>query len=163
MRDGVITHYLYDAISPEDVKKYGRKVGCDKGQQTWEALGMLVSLRCWQHVWADARSCLTLQGDSLTALFMAASTHSKSDINVHIARELAMLLGNASYRPDVIEHIPGLSNIIPDFLSRIYEPGKTATPWPALLAEAQRTPVPTRGTSWYLAAAAPRRASRIRA
>ena len=124
---------------------------------------MLVALLRWRHVWADARSCLALQGDSLTYLFMAGPTYSKSDMHINIARELSMLLGNASYRPDVIEHIPGLSNVIPDFLSRIYEPGTTATPWPALLAEAERTPVPARGLSWYLAAATPRRASRTRA
>ena len=99
-------------------------------------------------------------GDSMTALFMAGSTHSRSEVNVHVARELSMLLGDAAYRRDFIEHIPGVSNVLPDFLSRIHEPGKTATPWPEALAGAVRTHVAIRDASWYPAAAPPRRALR---
>ena len=158
MVNGRVTKYIYDAWNKADERKFGHRIGCDKGQQTWESLGMLVAMRAWKDEWATSRTCLTLQGDSMTALYMAGSTHSKSEVNVHVARELSLLLGNAAYRPDFIEHIPGISNVLPDFLSRIYEPGKSATPWPEALAGAVRTQVPHRGATWYVAAVPPRRA-----
>ena len=152
----MITHYLLDRITDFDVAKFGHAVGADTGQQTWEALTMLVALRTWRHVWAQGRACLTIQGDSITALYLLADTKSRSATNVHIAREVALELGSAAYRPDRIEHIPGLTNVIPDFLSRRSCEDYASRPWPDALRNATQVPVEPRGPSWYLAAEPPR-------
>ena len=112
--------------------------------------------RTLRHIWAQGRACLTMQGDSITALYLLADTKSKSATSVHIARGVALELGPAAYRPDRIEHIPGLTNVIPDFLSRRSCEEYASRPWPDALTNATQVPVEPRGPSWYLAAEPPR-------
>lgn len=42
-----------------------------------------------------------------------------------IAREFALDLGEAEFRPDMCEHVPGISNVTCDILSRRFDPNKT--------------------------------------
>ena len=66
-------------------------------------------------------------------------------------------MGEAMYRPDVVEHVPGISNKLPDHLSRRFEPGHAETPEAKRMDEllAKARPVervaPVRVPSWYLA------------
>ena len=40
-----------------------------------------------------------------------------------IAREMALDIADAGYRPSIAEHVPGDHNVIPDMLSRKFQPG----------------------------------------
>ena len=68
-----------------------------------------------------------------------------------IARELALELGDASYRPDVLSHTPGLANGVPDHLSRLSLPEYAARAWPPALQGARQVHPAPRTPSWYLA------------
>ena len=71
-----------------------------------------------------------------------------------VAREVALELADAAYRPLVAEHIPGVANTLADALSRVGDPAKT---WqlPAQLRSAVRANVPQRPRSWYRALGPP--------
>jgi hypothetical protein len=65
-----------------------------------------------------------------------------------VAREIALDLGTASFKPAIFLHVPGLANKASDILSRMHQPGKHAS-LPFYLTRASRTPVPIRLRSWY--------------
>ena len=60
----------------------------------------------------------------------------------------ALLYSRASHEPRVFEHVPGVTKVFADTLSRLCEPGVTPE-LPPQLAKATRTNVPTRSRSWY--------------
>ena len=47
MVDGVIKEFFASPITPTDVTKFGFAIGCNKGQQVWEALAILVAVDLW--------------------------------------------------------------------------------------------------------------------
>ena len=71
-----------------------------------------------------------------------------------IAREIALDMAEAIYQPEVLEHVPGISNKVCDQLSRLYEPGKGAN-FPELLRDVPRIKVAQRRSNFYRAALAP--------
>ena len=66
-----------------------------------------------------------------------------------VARELALDIGRATYTPHVVTHIPGVANILSDYLSRTCDPAHVHDPQPLGLHGAERTSVPTRAHAWY--------------
>ena len=160
IRDTTVEEYLTDAISSHDERTFGLRAGDEDGQQLWEALSMLVALRTWRHVWATGRCNLSVEGDSMTALYMLVDIKTRSDINVLIGREIALELGSATHRPDQVRQIPGIANKLPGYLSRCMAPPESEQPLPPALAGARRAYPAVRGVSWYLARDVPRRARR---
>ena len=71
-----------------------------------------------------------------------------------VAREVALELADAAYRPLGAEHIPGVANTLADALSRVSDPAKV---WqlPAQLQGAVRALVPERPRAWYRALGPP--------
>ena len=134
-------------------------LGDSDGQQTWEALALLVALRLWRHHWHSQRFRVVIQGDSMTALHVLLDTRAKSEANNIIAREISLELGAWLYRPDEIEHIPGVTNVVPDFLSRCVAEKKDE-PWPKQLLNAEGMQRPPRDASGYVSLVPPRLAGR---
>ena len=66
-----------------------------------------------------------------------------------IAREIALLLGDAAFLPAVYSHIPGISNKIADELSRKYAPGHVFS-LPAVLNPECEVSPPTRHAAFYM-------------
>ena len=58
---------------------------------------------------------------------MVVKTQPHSETLGLIAREMALDIGASSYAPDEAVHIPGISNTAADCLSRVFEPGPSAT------------------------------------
>ena len=67
-----------------------------------------------------------------------------------IAKELALLLAGSPYRPASACHIPGITNVLADTLSRRYDPSKQDK-WqlPAELENVEQTRLPTRDAEYY--------------
>ena len=84
---------------------------------------MLVALRAWSSRWAGKRIRLTVQTDNRATLALVAKMQPHSQQLGIIAREMALDIAEMSYSPDVINHVPGISNKAADTLSRLYEPG----------------------------------------
>ena len=68
-----------------------------------------------------------------------------ANINV-VARELALDLAKGNYSLGELEHIPGVTNVMPDALSRLWAP--TASELPAL-GNAVQDRVPDFGSSFW--------------
>ncbi len=77
--------------------------------------------------------------------------HRKQLLQAIIARELALLLVDAAFPPEVV-HTPGVAHKVDDHLSRVYSSsseGNETISHPALL-NSIRTVVPARPRAWYL-------------
>ena len=91
--------------------------------KTAECLNLPVALRIWKEHWTTERVCLEVRADNVTALTLVWALKGSSPAINQIARELALDLGDASFRPDVISHTPGVASCVTDALSRRYEQG----------------------------------------
>ena len=132
----------------------GQQIGKCDSQQTFEALAVLVALRTWVPHWIGTRSRLTVRSDSVSALVLVLKLKAAGRGPNLIAREIALDMAEAIYQPEVLEHVPGISNKVCDQLSRLYEPGKGAN-FPELLRDVPRIKVAQRRSNFYRAALAP--------
>ena len=124
------------------------KAGTHEGQQTWEALCGLICLRLWRKYWQTAKLTLRLRNDNVGALTLYAQTKGRSPAHTLLAREFALDLGKAQYRPAVAEHLPGAVNVVCDVLSRRYQPGVDFK-LPVQLAKARAVVPPARLLKWW--------------
>ena len=143
---GTVTHYFYSALTANDEVIHERAIGDSAGQQVWECLAILVALTIWMPIWGVKKCELRVRSDNISALSMGAKMNIRS--SPLIAREIALLYSRAAHEPRVFEHVPGVTNITADTLSRLCEPG-VAPKLPPQLANATRTTIPTRSRSWY--------------
>ena len=152
--NGKVTEFFAIPISPEDEEILGVQAGGCEGQQVWECLAGLIAMRLWAPRWRHSRVHLHLRGDNIASLvlFSTLKTHSKQ-LSL-IAREFALDLGTAAFRPEVVQHVPGISNVVADQLSRRYEPGREFILHPSLLKARAIIP-PPRTKSWWKTLAGP--------
>ena len=134
-------------LTVDDEQFWGIQVGDHKSQQS-ECLNLFVALRGWKEHWATERVSLEINADNITALTMVMSLKSSSPAINRIARELALDLGDASFRPDVISHTPGVASCIADTLSRKFMPGSNIV-LPPHLDGASELSVAARDSTWW--------------
>lgn len=142
--------YFASALTTEDEELLKIEIGSSASQQVAEALAMLVALRIWQSYWQKRGITLQVRSDSVSTLTMLAKLrvrHSSHGLGI-IARELALTFGNCSYKPRILEHIPGISNDWADILSRQCQPGNTKQ-LPAELQKCRLEAVPLRDRPFY--------------
>ena len=141
--DGQVKEYIAERVTDEEAELLGQEVGSCRSQQTFECLASLVALRTWFGVWRGTRVDLRVRSDSIACLTMVLRHKANGRGPGIIARELALDIARASYRPSVVEHVPGIANKTCDVLSRLHEPGKSAQ-IPAHLAQVARAKVAPR-------------------
>ena len=114
----------------------------------------MAGAREWAVVWQESYTCLRVKSDSIAALCLTRSLKATGHGPILVARELALELGDGMFAPQVAEHIPGITNLTADALSREFDPSKDET-WqlPSALAAAVRVIPARRSDSWYLARA----------
>ena len=131
-------------LTTDDLRRFHASRGESRHNTTWEALALLVAIRLWlpgTTVTARVRS------DSLSALRSMVKLASKSaDLNL-IARELALDSVHGLYTIGMATHIPGVSNILPDDLSRMWAPDPHAFP-KALVGIPEHIAPPRDRTFW---------------
>ena len=71
-----------------------------------------------------------------------------------VIRELALDLAEDKYELDFFEHVPGTENKIPDFLSRLAQPG-AAQAFPPELAGVTETITDVGSEDWWESAGPP--------
>ena len=84
----------------------------------------------------------------MAALGALGRMRSKSPAVNAVARELALGLALAMFQIGIHEHVAGKDNILPDYLSRLKEPGAAQQP-PCSLTGVHRTRVATRDKGWW--------------
>ena len=104
-------------------------------------------------MWHTQRARVAVNTDNMAALTMAASLRAKgSKAFKLIAREMAMTFAQCSFEPSVVEHLPGIADVLADTLSRRYEPVKGIY-WetkPAVVKDAVECHPAVRDVPWYL-------------
>ena len=114
----------------------------------WEAVAILVGLRAWRELLCPSGG-FEVRSDSLGALGATLRGSARSPrLNVVIA-EIMLDEAELSTRIEVLEHIPGVSNVWPDALSRLGAPEPKQ--FPEALALVRRTTCPIRGTDFWIA------------
>jgi hypothetical protein len=146
--DGHPIAWFASALSTEELDILGIKLGESSAQQTVEALAALVALRAWSHHWKNCRATLRVRSDSVSALVVALKLKTRGRAPGIIAKELALDIAEAQYQPHVAEHIPGVHNVVPDLLSRKFQPHAKYVV-PDILLNVEETLLPLRGRSYY--------------
>ena len=146
--DGEFVEYFSIDISIDDQRILETEAGRHEGQQTWEALAGLISLRLWQRFWFGQRAKLQIRADNIGSLTVLTALKGGSKQLSLIAREYALDLGLALWKPDIATHIPGISNVTCDVLSRKKDPNKKFAV-PLCLRKAKEVFPPPRDLSWW--------------
>ena len=147
---GKIMAYYTSPITSDDEKLLNIQIGEASAQQVAEALAILVALKLWHKVWRKHMIRLCMKSDSISALTLISKLRVKyQSVGLTlIGRELALLFGSCCYKPQSLQHIPGLSNDYADALSRQHQPGNQKTVPEAFRNAAKMTP-PRRSQTYY--------------
>ena len=108
-------------IPPSVLKKFNADRGDSKHTTLWEALALLVACRIWLPKF-QGRANVRCRSDSLSLLLSLVKGRAKSsDLSV-LAREFALDQAQGLYRLHLLTHIPGITNLEADALSRLWAP-----------------------------------------
>ena len=151
---GARHRYFTDGISEEDVVRFGIVIGDAKHQAFLEALAILIGVRAWKDFIGKRRWAVWIRSDSQAAPGAALKLRSTNPQMNEVIRELALDLAEGKYELDFFEHVPGVENKVPDFLSRITQPGAGQT-YPPELDGVSETNVDVRGADWWESAGPP--------
>jgi hypothetical protein len=146
--DGIAVEYFTAQLDEHDCSIFQQKIGDPAGQQAWEALAIVVSLRMWVKYWRRSRVTLEVRSDNITALTMLTSFKGSGHSMSILAREIALDLGCGIFRPDVCSHSPGVAHKVADALSRRFAP-EFSYSLPACLQQAAEIAPPSRPRSYY--------------
>ena len=87
-------------------------------------------------------------GDNVAALSMTAKVRAPSLALNGLAKELAVELGDGTFMPDFLSHVPGATHDVADGLSRKFQPDVSWTR-PDALASAREVSLPSREVGFY--------------
>jgi hypothetical protein len=114
--DGILKGWWADTWTSDDYSRFQLKSGDSGNMSLLEAITLLVVCRLWGHKCGSAT--VRVKGDNLSSLRLAIKLSSpKRGLN-RVAMELAMDLAMQRYDLRLLEHIYGISNTLPDALSR---------------------------------------------
>ena len=146
--EGKPWEYFAIPVSEEDKARFGIVVGDHRFQTLLENLAMLIGVRQWLPRWRNQRAIVTARTDSASAVGAWTKERSKSAAVNAVVREAALDMAEGLYRVDTAEHVPGVSNVLPDALSRLYQPGQSRIPPVELLSRQRVWPEPRVETWW---------------
>lgn len=146
--EGRLVEFLEDTPSSFEIDLLQIQIGSSKAQQTMESLGGLVALRCWKSKWQNKNAVLHIRGDNVGALTLFGQLTTHSSVNSIIAREAALDIGMTTFKPRVVEHVPGVTNVTCDSLSRLRQPGKEIS-LPDTLKDVPRASLEVRSKDWW--------------
>ena len=106
-------------------RRFQAKVGDCAHNTTWEALAILVAIRIWL---PGTTALASVKSDSLSALRSMVRISGRSPALNLNARELALDTALGLYKLGIASHISGVSNKLPEDLSRMWAPDPHAFP-----------------------------------
>ena len=132
-RQGKPVEYFAADIPPQALTKFRARRGDPQWTTVWEGLALLVAFRLWLPE-LGFHTTFRTKSDSLSALIMLSKGKARSvELNV-LAREFALDQALREYRLWGLEHIPGVTNVQADALSRQFAP--RPEPFPEALHKA---------------------------
>ena len=145
-QDGVILAWFACPLTVGDERIPGCRRGISEGQHIWESLCLLVALKLWLSAWGDKKVNISIKSDNMAALSLAAKM--KSKVSSLIAKEVALIISKAAFRPRLVVHVPGVMNLSADSLSRLEDPDGDYS-IPAYLLPSLRTSTSPRTETFY--------------
>ena len=119
--EGKLEEVFATDIPQSVLRKFKAERGESKHTTLWEALALLVACRTWLPKF-QGRANVRCRSDSLSLLFSLVRGRAKSsDLSV-LAREFALDQAQGLYRLHLLTHIPGITNLEADALSRQWAP-----------------------------------------
>jgi hypothetical protein len=119
-KDWVPIEYFHTSITDADIDHLGVAIGDSAHMPVLEALAVLIALRLWA---PQKEVAYAVRSDALGAIQAIANLRSKNPGVNRIAAEMALDIIDKQFAPLRLTHIPGISNIHPDYLSRLLQPG----------------------------------------
>ena len=120
-RKSVPVRWFSAPLSKDLLDKFGAQKG-DPGMNTaWEAMALLVALRLWLPK-LPRQLTTRIKSDNVGALRMLLNLTSPSGPLSIIAREVALDMAGDNYQISELEHVPGITNVAADALSRLWAP-----------------------------------------
>eukprot|EP00435_Cladocopium_sp_Y103_P053506 s1434_g17.t1 len=118
---GELKEVFHSDLPKEVLAKFNAAKGDSKYTTLWEALALLVACRLWLPQF-KGRAKVHCRSDSLSLLLSLVKGRAKSSDLAVIAREFSIDMARDLYRLHILNHIPGVTNIEADALSRILAP-----------------------------------------
>ena len=124
---GQLTAAFGCPLSDQLLTKFRARAGDPKYTTLWEAVALLTAFRLWLPQ-IKFRAHIRIKADSLSSLTMIAKGRAKSlELNV-VAREIALDQAFQEYGLTILTHIPGVTNLEADYLSRLFSPKPPVKP-----------------------------------
>ena len=133
-------------LTAHDLRRFSASLGDSSHNTTWEALALLIAVRIWNQGLAVL---VRVKSDSLSALRSLVRMSSPSPALNAIARELALDSVVGLYKVGFAAHVPGISNILADDLSRMWAP--EPHPFPTELEHVPQDTAPPRDMHFWKA------------
>ena len=151
-RAGRPVAWFTDVLHPCDLERFHAAVGDSAFTTLWETFAILVALRAWKGPQFGGGR-LALRADSLGAILALRKCASRNPGVSTLLEELALEDAELDRGYTLLTHIPGVSNVLPDALSRLQAP--EPKPFPECLSNIPGTPVPLRTDQYYLTSRGP--------
>ena len=110
-----------------ELRKFKANRGESKFTTVWEALALLVACRLWLPQF-EGKAKVHCKSDSLSLLLSLVKGRAKSPDLAILAREFSIDMARDKYRLHILTHIPGITNIEADALSRMFAPNPPNLP-----------------------------------
>ena len=119
-------------------------------------MSLFIAIRLWSNLWRSRFIQLHLRSDNIGALTVFSAVKSAPGGMNRVAVEYALSAAEGAYKPQVVEHLPGVANTIADMLSRRLDPEYSAS-WkvPSFLFCATRVTTGPRTRAWWRSLAVP--------
>ncbi|CAE7648821.1 unnamed protein product [Symbiodinium sp. CCMP2592] len=118
---GKPTEIFYSNLPDELLKKFSAERGVSKFNTLWEGVALLVAFRLWLPNLSFG-AVYRAKSDNLGFLRALSRGSAKSATLNVLAREFSLDVALRSYQVRGLAHIPGISNIQADALSRLFSP-----------------------------------------
>jgi hypothetical protein len=142
---GVPVRWFSSPLTPDVLRKFKAQTGDPGFNTAWEALALLVALRLWL-ARCPRQLTMRVKSDNVGALRMLLKLTSQSSALAIIAREVALDIAGGNYQIGELVHVPRITNVAADALSRLWAPQPLSFPF---LGEAVKDPLPELDDSFW--------------
>ena len=147
---GAFVSWFACSVTAEDSDILDVEIGSPRAQQVLEGLSILIGFRLWRQYWTRSRAGFVVEGDNVASLSMLVRLRAESVALNFLAKELALDLSEASFLPEEVKHVPGVTNKLADVLSRRHQPPLEGWSVPVPLQGVEEAIPPPRDRGYYL-------------
>ena len=145
-QEGRPVSYWADFLRDADLTRYSASRGDPAHNTLWEALAALISFRLWSSRFTHFTP-VAFRSDNTGVLTALSKRSAPAESLNSIMQEWALDEAQATYPIRYLQHIPGVSNVVADALSRLWAPDPSELP--PSLANVPRVHIDNRTSTFY--------------